>query len=373
MKSIKIFSLLALVAAFASCDPNQLEVVKAYEPQNYVAPNLKDMGTVAVSQTNYDANNAVTFNWDKADFGMDTAVNYSIYMKRTDGTDMCLASAIYATYYTIDTQSLYAKLVGESNLGLAKGATHNVPVYIVASLGDSRYQCASDPKDVTFQVARISTGINMLYISGDFNGNHPDKHGIEETTDGGKSYQGLVNMKNSSMSTTKVKFLEYTYAGTLDGDSYGDNGGVLAKGGAAIEATPELSYVKADLNTGKYSIATLAGQVKLCGFNGSWSFSKNPELVYDADENAWIGTADYTSGSFRISINNSWSYTFGPKTINELTVKDGSDIKIYHNDISKKFVGGDANFKINKAGSYTFRFYYESADGTWHLSIKKAE
>lgn len=372
MKSIKIFSLLALVAAFASCDPNQLEVVKAYEPSNYVAPTLKDMPTVAVSQTNYDAKNTVTFSWDKADFGMDTAVNYAIYMTRPNGTDMCLASAIYSTQYTIDYQSLYAKLVGESNLGLAKGALHTVPVYIVASLGDSRYQCQSAPKNVTFEVSRISTGINMLYVSGDFNNNHPDKHGIEETTPGTKSYQGLVNMK-SSVGSNKVKFLEYTYAGTLAGDTYGDKDGMLGIGGDGIAADPELSYVRADLNKGTYSIYKLGGAVKLCGFNGSWSFRSNPELVYNAEENAWIGTAEYKSSNFRISINDSWSYTFGPKTINELTVKDGSDIKIYHNDISKKFVGGDANVKLNAPGNYVFKFYYESADATWHLSIRKAE
>ena len=371
MKRISILSLLALAAAFVSCDPEQLEVVKAYEPASYVAPALKDMGTVSVSQANYDNNGQVTFSWDKADFGMPTAVNYSIYMTRPDGTDMCLASAIYSTQYSIDYQSLYAKLVGESNLGLSKGATHDVPCYLVASLGDDRYQCKSASKNIKFEVSRISTGINMLYISGDFNNNHPDKHGIEETTPGGKAYQGLVNMK-SSVGSNKIKFLEYTYAGTIEGDAYGDNGGALAKGGAGIDAAPELSYVKVDLNKGTYSVSKLDGKVRLCGFNGSWGFGSNPELVYNAEENAWIGTAEYKSGNFRISINDNWSFTFGPKTINELSVKDGSDIKIYHNDISKQYVGGDANFKLNAAGTYTFKFYYESADATWHMSIKRA-
>lgn len=65
----------------------------------------------------------------------------------------------------------------------------------------------------------------------------------------------------------------------------------------------------------------------------------------------------------------SWSFTFGPKRAADLTVRDGSDIKMYHNDISKKILGGDANFKIASAGRYRFKLYYESADCTWHLAI----
>ena len=119
-----------------------------------------------------------------------------------------------------------------------------------------------------------------------------------------------------------------------------------------------------------FSIA--APQAITVSLHGSWM---NPDdncygpLVYDAEEKAWIGQADYTSGNFRISINDSWSFTFGPKRAADLTVRDGSDIKIYHNDIAKKFVGGDANFKVNKAGTYRFKLYYESADCTWHLAV----
>lgn len=149
-------------------------------------------------------------------------------------------------------------------------------------------------------------------------------------------------------------------------------GGVVAVGGSALQATPELTWFKVDLNTGKYQMATLGGAIRLCGFNGSWSFKNNPELVYDATENAWIGVAEYSTSNFRISINDSWSYTFGPKRIEDLVLKDGADIKIYHNDIGKPIVGGDTNFKMASPGKYRFKFYYESADCTWHLSVNVA-
>ena len=367
MKRIQYCLLLAAAALFAACDPNGLEIVKTSPESQFTAPKVNPMGTVQVSQQNYDDNGEVTFSWEKADLGMPTELSYAIYLSSDSHPDMCLVSGVTKTSYSIDYKTLYAKLVGESNLGLSKGKATTIPCYVTATMGDGYYVVKSEPVQLTFDIARISTGINMLYVSGTFNGGHPDRNGIEETESGKKAYQGLVNMKSSG--TNMVRFLEYTYSGKNEGDAWGGSGGSLSLGGPEIEAPAELAYVRADLSKGTYSIYTLGGKVKLCGFNGSWSFSRNPELVYDPEEKAWIGQADYTSGSFRISINDSWSYTFGPKRAADLTVRDGSDIKIYHNDIAKKFVGGDANFKVNKAGTYRFKLYYESADCTWHLAI----
>lgn len=367
MKRIKYYLLFAVAALLAACDPNGLEIVRTNPESQFVAPKLASMGTVQVSQQNYDQNGEVTFSWEKADLGMPTELSYAIYLSSDSHPDMCLVSGVTKTSYSIDYKTLYAKLVGESNLGLPKGKATTVPCYVTATMGDAYYVVKSEPVQLTFDIARVSTGINMLYVSGNFNNNHPDRNGIEENGSGSKKYEGLVNMKSSG--TNKVKFLEYTYSGKNDGDAWGVEDGVLKVDGAAIEAPAELAYVKADLNAGTYSISTLGGPVRLCGFNGSWWFSRNPELVWNAEEKAWIGQADYTSGNFRISINDSWSFTFGPKRAADLTVRDGSDIKIYHNDISKRFVGGDANFKVNKAGTYRFKLYYESADCTWHLAV----
>lgn len=371
MKRI-FLTILAAAGILAACDPKGLEIVQTYPENELKAPTMVSMAPVNMSQANYDKNGLVTFTWNPADFGMNTAINYSLYMTSPDGRDVCLASGIFNTKYEIDYKSLYNKLIGESYLALAKGAKHTVPTFVSASIGNDYYVVASQPVNVDVDIARISTGINMLYVSGTFNNNHPDRNGIEETVNGGKQYQGLVNMK-SSAADNSIIFREYTYAGTSEGDKFGGADGALSKDGAAISATPELSYVKVDLNAGTYSVATLGGSIRLCGFNGSWGFNSCPELVWNEEEKAWIGTAEYKNGNFRISINNSWGYTFGPKRIEDLVCKDGSDIKIYHNDIAKPIVGGDANFKINAPGTYTFRFYYESADCTWHLSMNLAK
>ncbi len=375
MKKSIFCLLLTVTSALVSCDPDKLEVAKTNPESGFVAPVMNTMSQVQISQANYDNNTDVTFTWKDADFGVPSNLNYSLFMSSESHPDMLLVTGVYKTSYTIDTKTLYAKLIGESNLGLSKGKVHSVKCYVTASFGDNYYVSKSEPVAIDFNIARISTGINMLYISGDFNGNHPDKHGIEETTPGSKQYEGLVNMKKAGMTSTNVHFIEYTYAGTNEGDVYGDNAGALAKGGADISTTADLAYVRVDLNAGTYSITTLPGNLHLVGFNGSWSSTACPQLVYIPERNVWEGTGEYKNGSFRIIsvLGWSWAWTFGPKTINELTCQDGSDIKIYHNDIAKKYVGGDANWKMRKAGTYVYTLYYESADCTWHVAMKTAK
>lgn len=390
LKICLAFFAAALIAA--SCDPNGLEVAQSLPEDQIVAPALNSIADVTVSQANYDSDDVVSFSWSPADFGFNAAVDYALYLESSDGKSSCLASGITSTSYSIDYKALYNRLIGESYLGLTKGASHDIKAFVTATIGTNFAVVQSAKVDASVDIARVSTGINMLYISGDFNSNHPDKHGIEEDSPGSKTYSGLVNMKNASLTSGTIRFLEYTYAGTNDGRSYGykeievedgvDEDGNpktkkiqvldLENEGVDIVADAELAYIKADLNTGTFSIKTLGGPVRLCGLGGWW-FGGNPELAYNASENAWIGTAEYSSGTFRISINDDWGYTFGPKDVGSLTVNDGGDIKIYHNDIAKKFIGGDANFKPNAAGRYTFRFYYESADGTWHLAINLAK
>ena len=374
MKNIKYLAMLTAAAMLAACDPNGLDTVKTYPAEDIVAPTLQPMETVEVSQANYDENGNVTFSWTAADFGAAAGVDYSIYMSSENYPDMCLASKINATSYEIDYQTLYNRLIGESYLGLPKGGVQTVPCYVTATTGSNFTVVKSAVVNIDFDIARISTGINMLYVSGDFNSNHADRDGMEEDSDGSKTYRGLINMKNSAVTSNSFNFLEYTYAGSSEGDRYGDQGGVLVKnGGDPIVSDPELSWFTVDLNTGAYTVKTLDGPVRLAGFNGNWGLGSNPEMVYNEETNDWTCTAEYASGNFRLSINDDWGYTFGPKTVADLQIKDGSDVKIYHNDVSKPVVGGDANMTIDQPGRYNFRLYYESADCTWHFAIELAK
>lgn len=374
MKYNKIFCLVALAGVLAGCDPDKLEIAKSYPDSEIQPPVGKPVGTIEMSQANFDNNGMVTFEWHPADFGMKAALDYALYLTDNASKDIELAANLNDSLYQIDYQSFYNRLIGKSYLGLKKGSSNDLSFYVTATTGENFTVVKSEPVAFKVNIARISNGFNMLYLVGDFNDNNPDQNAVEEDSDGSKTYRGLVNMKNTSLSSTNFHFVEYTYSGKLEGDSWGDNGGKLAVGGSAINVPAgNLLWVTANLNDGSYSTQVLDGPVRLCGFNGGWWFGSNPELVYNSDNDSWECDADYSSGTFRMSINDNWGFTFGPKRVEDLTLSDGADIKIYHNDIAKKFVGGDANFKLTAPGKYHFRFYYESADGSWHLSITAAK
>lgn len=370
MKHIKYCLLFILASLFASCDPNGLEIAKTSPEKDFVAPVMKAMSGIDVSQENYDGTGSVAFSWQKADFGTPTEVKYDLYMSSASKKDVLIQAGIYTTSFEMDYKTIYAKFVGESNLALPKGASSDIECYVQASLGNL-YKIKSQPITIKADIARISTGINMLYVSGDFNNNHPDRNGIEERTAGKKNYEGLVHMKYP-IASNNVKFLEYTYSASNEGIAYGGADGVLQEGGPAISApVDDLCYVKADLENGTYSFRAI-GSLYLAGWNGSWRVTSCPELKYNAAEDAWISDAvEYKSGNFR-PCNTSW-VGFGPKDPNSLKLTAGSDVKIYHQDISKPIVGGDPNMSIDAPGSYVFKMYYESADATWHLVVNVAK
>ena len=97
MKRIKYYLLFAVAALLAACDPNGLEIVRTNPESQFVAPKLASMGTVQVSQQNYDQNGEVTFSWEKADLGMPTELSYAIYLSSDSHPDMCLVSGVTKT------------------------------------------------------------------------------------------------------------------------------------------------------------------------------------------------------------------------------------------------------------------------------------
>jgi|GEM_PF-1228161 len=377
MKTIENIIILGISTLLIySCDTNKLDVVKTYAEDAIVAPVFNTMSDVVVNQANYDGNGDVTFSWKPADFGCKAAVDYAVYMSSSSKSDVCIGSGINATQYAIDYQSLYNRLVGKSYLALPKGKSSTVKCYVTASIGTDYTTVKSLESEITFEVGRISNGIDMLYISGDYDNDSADEHGIESQNNN-HIYAGFVDMHNSTMENTSYRFVDYTYASSLAGNWYGGSLDALTLDGDKLSTTTGLKYISVNLTTNKASIINFT-KVGLTGFNGSWG-TPAIEMTYNESTKDYTVTAEYTSGNFRVlcyspdaGLWGGWNYTMGPKTIPELTLQDGSDVKVYHASISKPLVGGDPNMKINEYGKYTFRFYYESADATWHLSVKKA-
>lgn len=363
MKYITYFFAILL---FWSCDTKELEKITAFPENAIKAPVLQPMETVVIDQDSYDAEALVTFSWQPADFGYNAAVSYSIYLSSSSVPDYALASNVKLTSFTIDHQALYDKLAGENNLALPLNQASTISVYVTATVGSDFKVVKSDVKNVIFDVSKISLDGDLLSISGEFNGGSTTRAAI---TGKDKVYSGYVDMNWKDHESTTYKFVDFLYSSTNGGDWYGGSLDALSTSGDYLTSAPGMKFFRVDLNT---KIATIVNftKVGLTGVNGAWG-TPAVEMSYDFVNKYYFVVKEVDTRSFRILCGTNWSYTMGPKIPEDLSLRIGSDVKVFDNSISKPLLGKDPNMALNEAGTYKFIFYFSSTDATWHFKVEK--
>jgi hypothetical protein len=135
-----------------------------------------------------------------------------------------------------------------------------------------------------------------------------------------------------------------------------------------MTTTTGMKYFNVDLNTKLANIVSFT-KVGLTGVNGVWG-TPAEEMIYDHTNKQYSVVLTVDTRSFRILCAPGWSYTMGPKTLEELVLSVGSDVKVYDSRISKPLVGKDPNMALTAAGTYKFILYYSTADATWHFRVE---
>ncbi len=373
MKYIKYLFLLCAVSFYWSCDNNELEKTMALPDSNIVVPSVQSMDTVVINKTSYDAKATVKFEWSPADFGFKSATTYKIYMSAGSVSDMVLASNISTPSFTIDHQALYDKLVGKKNLALPINKVSTVQVYVTATIGTNFTIVKSEPKSIKFKIGKAGVDGDLLNIAGDFNDWSTSDAGIIGLN---KIYSGYVDMNWKDHTNTGYKFVDFGHTTSEFGESYGGSLAALSLTGGNLNATPGMKFFKVDLNTGKSSIINFT-KVGLTGLNGKWA-TPALEMIYDYENKYYYVVTEATTDNFRILCYSpedtgwGWSYTMGPRTIPELSIKAGSDVKVFDsNTVSKPLIKSDPNMKLDVAGKYKFILYYTATDATWHFKVER--
>jgi hypothetical protein len=207
---------------------------------------------------------------------------------------------------------------------------------------------------------------DLLSIAGEFNGGSTTRAAIIGKN---KIYAGYVDMNWKDHESTTYKFVDYRYASTSTGDWYGGSLGALSTTGDNLTAAPGMKYFKVDLNT---KIATIVNftKVGLTGVNGAWG-TPAVEMTYDFVNKYYYVVKEVDTRGFRLLLGTNWSYTMGPKVLADLSLRAGSDVKVYDTSIAKPLLGKDPNMTLNEAGTYKFIFYFTSIDATWHFKVEK--
>jgi hypothetical protein len=373
MKYIKYLLFLCAVSFYWSCDKNELEKTKSLPEGNIVAPAVQSMDTVVINKSSYDAKTMVNFVWTPADFGYKAATNYTVYMSSGSVSNMVLATNVSNPSYTIDHQALYDKLVGKKNLALPINKVSTVQVYVSATIGSDFTVVKSEPQNIKFKVGKAGVDGDLLNIAGDFNGWATTEAGIIGAN---KIYSGYVDMNMKGQASSGYKFFDFVYSTSENGASYGGSLDALSLTGGNLNATPGMKFFNVDLNTGKSSIMNFT-KVGLTGINGKWA-TPALEMSYDYENNYYFVVTEATTDNFRILCFSpddkgwGWSYTMGPRAIADLSIKAGSDVKVFDsNTVSKPLLKADPNMKLDVAGKYKFILYFTSTDATWHFKVER--
>jgi hypothetical protein len=339
-----------------------LEKITAFNSEQIVPPALQSTAPIVITEDNY-ATGTTTFAWQAADFGYPAQVSYAIYASYGSVTDYCLFDNINATSYTVANEALYTKLTGVSFLGLPTG-TSDVALYVSATVGSNYVKVLSPVVNLRFELEEMAAVPVLLYLPGSYNGWSSFSHGIWGMEN---IYKGYVDM-NAASAPVEFKFL------TAKGDWLGNSLDAIGEGDNLTTA-PGLYYVTVDLNTYQAQMIpfTIVG---LTGINGAWA-TPAVAFEYDAANKCYKGTVEVTAtGTFRVLCYSPedaagwfWSYTLGVASADDIDVMGGSVVRLL--PPSESGVAGDGNMMMRETGTFEFRFYYNSSDSYFYLSITK--
>lgn len=312
MKSpLKILSLLLIgsVALFSSCKKDEVQAVLA--PGG--ATTLTATQTTLVLVQANAANQAVTFNWGKAEFGYPAAVNYTLELTK-GGTNFATA-----TTTTVNMGPLLTKAftVGEFNAKMqdiiANGSPQQVQARVKADIGSNVAPIYSNVLSMTVTAYRDIVNYEFpqaLRIAGNFQGWTPGTAPkiVDKLASGttGSNYEGYIYMNDAAPKFKMVKGPDWSA-----GD-FGGSAGVLTNGGSDLAVLGGAGVYRIRANT----VAMTWSYVKIdtWGIIGSATpldWGASTPMTFNSADGTWTITTNLTAGEMKFRANNDWGINFG--------------------------------------------------------------
>ena len=161
-----------MTGTLISCQ--ELEQVRAFSPEEVVAPVLHDNLPDEITVTSENMGNTVTFTWDAADFGAPTQINYSL--EAAFGSDtVAIMTGISGTsseqtYEAIN--SVLSLAAEDGGLGVPADTPTDVDFLVSATIGETFGKYYSEGVTVKMTVTEAERTYPMVYVIGDFCGCH---------------------------------------------------------------------------------------------------------------------------------------------------------------------------------------------------------
>ncbi|MET4082776.1 hypothetical protein ABIB40_002740 [Pedobacter sp. UYP30] len=307
MKKYILLTVLA-ISCFACKKENLVSISKDAKGPTLVSPSKGATGVV----TPADSTQKVKFTWQKADYGVNTVLTYSLQMG-VKGSNFSKAINLATT----EADSLSVSLGALNSYAInvfaqTPNADANLIFRVSANLSgrDTTYSQTLDYKLTTYK----EVASEFLYVPGVY------QNWLPGTADkivykGNSSYEGYVNMPVGD-------YFKFTNSPDWDHINFGSGGaGKLSTDGKAEGLkVNDAGYYKFSVNTKDLTWSSYL--VHSWGIAGSatpkgWDFST--DMTYDKTTKKWSVTVQLVPGAVKFRANDKWTLNYGPANSDAFT------------------------------------------------------
>ena len=329
MKITKYFlSLAAAIGMIAGCQKQ--EIVQISAPEDVVAPVLQGIADIDITPANLGLE-SVTFNWNAADFGAKTQIDYAIEVAKAGSTAKAIVtSGVTATSATIPYETLNAILLYD--LGLVSGVAENVEFYVSAKVGEYA-KVYSNAITASATVTEAEKEYPKLYIVGSYNGWSHDKNQYIFDFEGNDNvYQGMIDF-GADHASNEFKIT----AGAWGNDEHSMDGAhdaeaktikVTDGGGDNINVYQAKRYYHLTYDRAAHTLTAGANfnQIGVIGdFNG---WGGDVVMEFNAEKQRFYADVEFPAdGGFKFRLDADWSISYGSKTEGILDSGDNIPVK----------------------------------------------
>ncbi|MCC8410670.1 SusE domain-containing protein [Mucilaginibacter sp. UR6-1] len=327
---IKSLFIAMAVLVMQACKKDTVMVKSSTEG---TASTLKASATDVQLSSETAADNAVTFTWNKADYGYNAAVLYTLQIDKKGNK---FASA---REYALDgTAALEQKFtVGDLNnalvlMGLTPGAEAELEVRVKSELRTNVDTLFSNVIAVKATPYAVIVNYPSLYVPAAYQGWTPATAEKIASVLDNKEYEGYINFADAAnlifKITTDVNWTTtYGWASSTNTDSWA--GGTFAAGASGNLFVPSTGYYRLIANTKNNTWEAQKTTFGIIGDATPGGWNSDTNMSFNTTTKEWTVTANLTVGKIKFRANSSWDINYGDNApANGFLKQNGADIPV---------------------------------------------
>jgi hypothetical protein len=302
MKKLSSYILIGLVTLFSCAKDETLVKLSGNGKPAVITTKANDLNLQITSET---VGNSATINWDKADYGVNTEVTYTVeldYKCNNFSSPVSLGSSV-GTSFSFTLDNLNQRLL--SDLKLVQYQTADIELRVVSVI-NNQYSVPS--ASISLSLTPFIDKPHALWLLSD----KWDKASAPSIyITGASTYEGYVNFSD----TTNFKFSNAKFCETLTYASAG-TAGALSTDATASSIGVKKGYYKINVDTENLTyVLTWIDTWGLIGTATAGGWNTSTPLTYNATKDVWEASTELVAGALKFRANNGWDINYGTNNI----------------------------------------------------------